>query len=221
LSNEVYRVEMDGEWELDDLYAFPHAFGQVYAFIYCFDSELSARDAARIDHALESYPWGGGYSIVNIYTVLQNQVEAIDRPRIVGIKYLSPGWIDILLNLDPAIKLAGSVAAVAGSLAAAAKAFNAIQKALYDIRAQRGKAKVEEIKLTRAQIQELLGLTKDLAKLMKFDKVAALEQRTGDPEVAAKLVAAQFRRLKTLAEFQTEGKATLPGHPRKDAEELE
>jgi hypothetical protein len=212
---------MDGEWELDDLYEFPHAFGQVYAFIYCFDSELSARDAARINHALESYPWGGGYSIVNIYTVLQNQVEPIDRPRIVGIKYLSPGWIDILLNLHPAIRLAGSVAAVMGSLAAATRALAAIQKTLYDIRAQRRKAGVEEIKLTRAEIQELSGLTKDLAKYMKFDKVAALEQRTGDPEVTAKLVAAQFRRLKTLAEFQTKGKAKLPRHPRMGTDELE
>jgi hypothetical protein len=156
---------MDGEWQLDDLYSFPHAFGQVYAFIYCFDSQLTARGAARIDSALNSYPWGGGYSIVNIYTVLQNQVEARDRPRIVGIKYQSPGWIDILLNLHPALKLASSVAAVAGSLAAATKALAAIQKTLYDIRAQRNKARVEAIQLTRAQVQELSGLTQDLAKL--------------------------------------------------------
>src|SRR5262249_49852867 len=160
---EVYRVEMDGEWKLNDLYAFPHAFGQVYAFIYCFDSALLARDAARIDHALENYPWGGGYSILNIYTVLQNQVEMVDRPRIVGIKSLSPGWIDILFNITPAIKLAGSVAAVAASLAAAARSLAAIQKALHEMRAQQGKAKVEQIKLTRAQLQELSGLTKDLA----------------------------------------------------------
>ena len=136
---------MDGEWQLDDLYAFPHAFAQVYAFIYCFDSELSALDAARIDRALNSYPWGGGYSILNIYTVLQHQVEARDRPRIVEIKYRSPGWIDIVLNLHPALKLASSVAAVAGSLAAATKAVGAIQKTLHGIQAQRHKARVEEI----------------------------------------------------------------------------
>jgi hypothetical protein len=46
--DHYYRVLLDEEWTLDDLYAFPRAFGQTYAFVYCLDSDLTPRD--RADH---------------------------------------------------------------------------------------------------------------------------------------------------------------------------
>lgn len=210
----IYRVEMDGRWHLKDLYEFPHAFTQVYAFTYCFDSELSPRNAERINYALENYPWGGGYSIVNIYQVLQNQVEHEHRPRIVEIRYASPGWIDLLLILNPAVQVAASVAGVAGSLAAAAKSLSALQKKLYEIRAEARKAHIERIQLTRTEIKELQGLTQDLADFIGFTRLEELNERTGSIEVTAKLVSAQYRRLKTLAEYALKGKAFLPVQPR-------
>jgi len=82
MESGIYRIEMDGRWNLKDLYEFPHAYLQVYAFVYAFDTELPARDADRINYALESYPWGGGYSIVNIYTVLQTQIGPLFKPDI-------------------------------------------------------------------------------------------------------------------------------------------
>lgn len=96
----AYRVLLDGRWKLDDLYEFPHAFSQCYAFIYCLDSQLNPRDKERIDNALVGYPWRGGYSYVNIYTVFQNQIPIQDRPEIKSISYASPGWLDIFLNAD-------------------------------------------------------------------------------------------------------------------------
>lgn len=213
LDTGVYRVEMDGRWELLDLYEFPHAFMQTYAFTYCFDSELSPRDADRIDFALENYPWQGGYSIVNIYRVLQNQVEHQHRPYIKEIKYASPGWIDILLNLHPAVKVAGSVAAIAGSMAATTKAYSTIQTTLYNIRLQRDKARLQQIQLTRAQINELTSLTQELCNMIGFERLEELTQRTGSIEVTAKLIAAQFRRLKTIADYVLKGKAALPIKP--------
>lgn len=205
---------MDGRWDLKDLYEFPHAFMQVYAFTYCFDSDLEPRDADRINYALENYPWAGGYSIVNIFTVLQNQVEREHRPVISEIKYASPGWIDIFLNLHPAIKVAGAVATIAGSLATTTKSYAVLQKTLYDIRAQAQKARLEQIQLTRAQIQEVHGLTQDLANLIGFERLDELNQRTGNVVVTAKLISAQFRRLKVLADYVLKGKAFLPPGPR-------
>lgn len=205
---------MDGRWHLKDLYEFPHTFEQVYAFTYCFDSDLSPRDAERINYALENYPWGGGYSIVNIYTVLQNQVEHEYRPRITEIRYASPGWIDLLLNLNPAVQVAASVAAIAGSITTVTKCYSALQRTIYNINSEAAKAKLEQIRLTRAQIQELQGLTQDLANYVGFQRLDELNQRTGSPLVTAKLLSAHFRRLKTLAEYAVKGKAFLPQKPR-------
>jgi hypothetical protein len=77
-----YQLLMDKHWQLDDLYEFPHAFAQTYAFIYCLDSELNPRHRERIKTALLDYPWKGGYSYVNIYSVLRSQVPREDRPEI-------------------------------------------------------------------------------------------------------------------------------------------
>jgi hypothetical protein len=210
----IYRIGMDGRWDLKDLYEFPHAFLQVYAFIYAFDTDLEPRDADRINYALENYPWGGGYSIVNIYIVLQNQIDVRLRPRIEEIRYASPGWIDIFAHLHPAVKVAGAVAAIAGSALTTTKAYSAIQDFLYNIRARAAKARIERIQLTRQEIKELHGLNQDLASLIGFEKLEALNARTDNVEVSAKLLSAQFRRLRTLAEFVSKGKAKLPQLPR-------
>jgi len=69
---EIYRVWLNKDWELEDLYEFPHAFSQCYAFVYCLDSELEPRDRDRINYAIREYPWRGGYSYVNIYSVFKN-----------------------------------------------------------------------------------------------------------------------------------------------------
>jgi hypothetical protein len=184
--SDIYRIDMDGRWQLRDLYEFPHAFMQAYAFVYCFDSDAVPRSAERIDYALESYPWAGGYSIVNIYAVLQHQIPSHDRPSIASIRYASPGWIDLLLSLHPAVKIAASVATIAASVAGTAKSYAALQKVLYDISLQKRRAKLEEIQLTRAQLEELDGLTQDLAKYVGFNGYHDLNLRTGRPVVTAK-----------------------------------
>ena len=206
----VYRISMDQSWQLDDLYRFPRSFAQTYAFAYCLETDLEPRDSERIDAAFAKYPWRGGYSIVNIYGVLQAQVPLRDRPRIRSIRYESPGWLELYLNLDPAVQVASSVAAIAGSLAVTTKAYASIQKTLYQIREQRERSKLKHLELSASQASALLKLSKNLSKLIGFARFSDLVERTGDLEVASKLLVAQFRRLKIIATFVEKGKVTLP-----------
>src|ERR1700761_286110 len=97
---DIYRIKLDQRWNLRDLYVFPRTFEQTYSFIYCLDSEIDEIGRSDINHALETYPWRGGYSYVNIYSVLSSHVRPKDRPKIAEIKYASPGWLDLVL--DPA-----------------------------------------------------------------------------------------------------------------------
>jgi hypothetical protein len=209
----TYRIEMDGRWSLKDLYEVPHAYLQVYAFIYAFDTELPERDADRINYALESYPWAGGYSVVNMYTVLQTQVGAEFKPVIKEIRYASPGWIELYLHLHPAVKIAGAVATIAASATGTVKAYASIQDLLYKIRARAKKAGIERIQLTRQEIQELHALNQELAKFIGFNSLDELEARSGRADVTAKLLSAQYRRLRALAEFVSKGKVKLPLPP--------
>lgn len=205
-----YRVLMDGRWKLEDLYAFPHAYAQCYAFIYCLDSDLNPRDRDRINEAFIGYPWRGGYSYVNIYTVLQHQVPPRDRPDVKAISYASPGWLDLALNPDVAIQVAKSVGILAGSVVAAAKAYAAAMKYIAQVGVERKRAQLEEMRLTQAQHKTFMSMCEDMAKFLGFKNVKELHERTGNPEVSLKLLAAHYRRTEQLVKFVKEGKAALP-----------
>ncbi|WP_148649640.1 hypothetical protein [Lysobacter antibioticus] len=205
-----YRVGMDERWKLRDLYDFPHAFIQVYAFVYCFDSDLPAYDAERINYALQEYPWKGGYSYVNIYTVLENQVNVRHRPLVAEIRYASPGYMDLLLHIAPALKIGGAVMSLIGMTVTAAKAYDQITKIFAAVSLRRREKRVLELKLTLQEVQELTKLSKELAKAIKFEGFELLAERTKSTEVASKLLASHYRRLKILAGFVREGKAQLP-----------
>lgn len=201
---------LDGRWRLEDLYEFPHAFSQCYAFIYCLDSALSPRDRERINYAFVGYPWRGGYSYVNIYTVLQNQVPAAERPTIKSISYASPGWLDIFLNPDVAIQVAKSVGILAGSAVAASKAYATSMKFLTQIAVDRKRAQLQLMQLSQAQHKALMSMCEDMAKYLGFKSVKDLHKHTGNPEVSLKLLAAHYRRTNQLVEFVKEGKVELP-----------
>ena len=207
---ESYRVLMDGRWRLEDLYTFPHAFSQCYAFIYCLDSDLSPRDRDRINYALVGYPWKGGYSYVNIYIVFHHQVPPRHRPTIKAISYASPGWLDIVLNPDVALQVAKSVGILAGSAVAAAKAYATVMKYLTQVSVERKRAQLAEMRLTQAQHKTLMSMCQDIAKFLGFKSVKELHERTGSPEISLKLLAAHYRRTDQLVEFVKEGKASLP-----------
>jgi hypothetical protein len=211
-----YRVILDKDWKLNDLYEFPHAYGQVYAFIYCLDSDLGPRNQARIARALEEYPWRGGYSYVNIYTVLQNQVPIRERPRIKSINKSSPGWLDLFLNLDVAMQVAQSVATLSAAGAAAVLAYKKIHKTLTDIDVERKKKSLESLHLTQAQAKAVTEMCKEMGKFLGFENLKELHQYTGNPEVTLKLLLAHYRRLSTLIEYVNEGKAELPLETHRD-----
>jgi hypothetical protein len=155
---ESYRLLLTGNWQLEDLYELPHAFDQCYAFIYCLDSELNIHDRERVDSAFVAYPWRGGYSYVNIYSVLRHQIPWRHRPRVKAIQKASPGWLDLFLNADVAIQVAKSVAALSGAGVAATKSYTLIKKTLSQIKVDRERAKLQELQLTHAQHKTLMSM---------------------------------------------------------------
>ena len=206
----IYRVLMNERWELEDLYRFPHAYSQTHSFIYCFDTDLDPRDAGRIDFALEGYPWRGGYSYVNIYTVLHHQIPVPHRPKIASIQYASPGWIDIFLNPDVALQVAKSVGILLGAGVAAVEAFKRIDKARLDIAKQRREQDREFAALTAAEVKALNKMSEEIAKHLGFESLQKLQKRTKNPEVTLKTLMAHYRRLRILGDYVESGKVSLP-----------
>lgn len=216
MQRNIYSILMDEKWSLADLYDFPHAYSQAYALIYCFDSELNPKDSKRIDTALEQYPWRGGYSYVNIYTVLNNQIPEQHRPQISSIKYASPGSIDLILNPDVSIQLAKSVGILLSTATAAAKTYSYIYKELTELNKQRRKDENDNKAFSQKDLEAMMKMSDDLAKHLGFDSVAELNKRTKDPEITLKILLAHYRRLRIMADYVESGKVKLPEHLKKD-----
>lgn len=211
-ARKPYRIVLpdSGEWTLHDLYVFPHAYEQCYAFIYCLGTELPARDKEAIDHAFLKYPWKGGYSYVNIYSVLQRQVPPRERARIQSFHKASPGWIDLLLNVEAAKEVAKAVAALSGAGVAAAAAYKKAYVLLLSLKAEREKSRLQQLQLRQQQIKAIRGSCDELAKSLGFKNLPDLHRRTNDPEVSLKLLAAHYRRMKVLVDYEEKEKVVLP-----------
>ncbi len=210
--NDVYHIPLpDSEaWKLADLYRFPHAFEQCYSFVYCLDTDLPSRDRQRVDKAFESYPFVGGYSYVNIYAVLANQIPASARPRISSIHKASPGWLDLALHIDAAMAVAKSVAVLVASGAAAATSYSSAAKLISDIKKKREKTRLTTMQSKSEQLKAVHDLCNELASMLGFENLADLDRRTRDPEVSLKLLMAHYRRVLVLAQYVEEGKVVLP-----------
>ncbi|QEY12322.1 hypothetical protein [Cellvibrio sp. KY-YJ-3] len=209
-SERTYRALMDERWNLEDLYEFPHTFSQAHSFIYCLDFDEDENNAERVNFSLTNYPWQGGYSYTNIYTVFQNRIHPDDRPKIAEIKYASPGWIDILMNPIVALKVAQSVGILIGCGVAAVEAYKRIDKARLEIAYNRKKQQMEFAQFSANETKYINEMSNEIAKNIGFSSLASLQKRTGNPEVTLKLLLAHNRRLRKLADYVIEGKISLP-----------
>jgi|SRR5689334_24708706 len=111
-----YRINIDGDWELADLYIFPRAFEQAYYLFYSLLPGHDEWDVERIEHAYSSFPWQGGYSAVNFYNQLRYIVPQRHRPELIAFNYSSPGFMELGLTLAVVITIGKVVKSVASSI---------------------------------------------------------------------------------------------------------
>lgn len=207
--SNIYRINLDKKWKLEDLYEFPHAYYQVYAFYYCFTPNQNLSNEDHLYKIFERYKKDGQYRYVNLYKKFQQYVPSEYRPTIYSIQYASPGWLDLILNPDIAFQIAKSLGIYLGLSITAAKTYSTIYKVLGDINRERNKQTLDNYKLTKLQNEQLISMSNDFAKLIGFDNVKAIDDFTENPEVTLKILLAQYRRLNTIGEYAKSGKASL------------
>jgi hypothetical protein len=204
-----YTVFMDERWSMEDLYQFPKAFEQAYYFTHFFGSS-SAGDLSSLQSALEQYPFEGGYSVVNFYKLMKGRSASAARPKIAKIRYASPGWMDLFLDLPTALEVAKHVAAYIGGGAVVVKSVRSLQKTVYEIYDESRKRGLSKTMIAREYAEELNRLSDEVARSFGFDNYKMLKEVARDPLEAAQLLLAHERRLKQLVEYVDKGKVSLP-----------
>jgi hypothetical protein len=145
---ERYKILLDGEWSLAEFYELPHAYSQVYAFVYSLESPDGLAEYNAVLR-YSSYPWRGGFSSLNFYQQLQDAVPSEDRPIIVSIQYSSPGWIELGLAVGVALSIRTIIKAFVASASELDALYHKIYKNLHERRLMNVEAEQAALKLEK------------------------------------------------------------------------
>jgi hypothetical protein len=204
-----YRIDIDNKWSLEDLYVFSRNYEQVYFLAYSTLPDLPDEAVARVSHAYQVFPWRGGYSAVHFYNQLRHAIPFNERPAIRAIQYASPGFIELGLLTSVAVSVSVLVRHVATTIGKVHSVYNAIISDLQTRKLLRLEVKRKELELTREEDRVIEEHANMMARLLGFESHTQITQRTGHPFITLKILLSYYRRIKKLAEFESQGKARL------------
>jgi hypothetical protein len=215
MKNE-YKINIDGEWTLEDLYLLPHIYSQIYGFMYSinkikdisFESldDFNTDFDERIHFTYTSQPWKGGYSAVNFYNYLKNIVPPKHRPRIKAIHYESPGFIELLLSVPVAIAIKEIVQSFCDAGKSAHSLYHEIYKGMQERKLLQIDVKKKELELKEADLKFVNSSAKSLAELIGFKNIKELHKVTRNPLTSLKILLSFYRRIRALADYTNKGK---------------
>jgi hypothetical protein len=206
---DSYRVNIENRWSLEDLYVFSRTYEQVYFLAYSTLPDLPDEAVAWVSHAYKVFPWRGGYSAVHFYNQLKHAVPYTERPEIRAIQYASPGFIDLGLLTSVALSVSVLVRHVATTVGKVNSVYTAIISDLQARKLLKLEVKKKELELTREENQVIEEHANMMARLLGFESHIQITQRTGHPFITLKILLSYYRRIKKLAEFESQGKARL------------
>ncbi len=202
-----HKIQIEGRWEIRDLYLFPHRYAEIYSFLYALATEDSQENL--FDQTFQKYPWQGGYSAVNFYDALYGAIPREDRPQIKRIEYASPGFIElgaVILIVTQIDKILTTAFKTWDRLD---RIYDGIHKRYTKRRLAKLNLKDRERKLVEEDLRFVTEACKDLSEAIGLENPAALNKLTGDPLASLKILMAFYRRLRELVYFVHEGKVRI------------
>jgi hypothetical protein len=208
-----YRIDLDGEWTLEDLYKFPRAYEQVYFFFASVDEDISVSDRERIARAFASFPWQGGYSAVTFFNHLKYAVDRRRRPRIAAIHKASPGFMELLLLVSIALAIAKVVKSLCSAADAAHNTYNAIYRGMQERKLLKLKVDRATLQFDKEHIDFIESSSRQMAKLLGIPSPSRINALAGSPYLTLKILLSVYRRARTLVEYEQRGKLILRKSP--------
>ncbi len=209
--SNTYKIVMDGEWSLEDLYLFPHTYIHIYSFLYSFLRPIEDFDDEddRLVITYSTHPWRGGYSAVNFYNNLKCIVDIKHRPKIKSIQYAYPGWIELTLLVGIALNIKKIVLCFTESANELNKLYNNIYKGMHARKMMKIEAKRQSLLLSKEQRDFAIDSANKLSQLLGFENVEQIQKLTKNPLATLKILLSFYRKIKVLAEFNSKGKTEL------------
>ncbi|MBN1974871.1 MAG: hypothetical protein JW787_14620 [Sedimentisphaerales bacterium] len=202
-------ISLDNRWELNDFATFTKEYVDLYSFYYTL---AFVQNDIKSQTTFTSYPWEGGYSVVNFFQKTYGLIRRGHRLRIIKIQYSSPGVIE----LSGVISIAQDISILVGAICASAYAINrtydSIKASYIKRKLARLKIKEMESKLKRDDIDFINQSVKKLSEDFRLnpEQVQSLSRITkGNKLIQLKMLLALYRRAELIAKQQTAGKTRL------------
>lgn len=208
---ETYKIDMSGDWSLEDLYVLSHTYIHVYSFLYSFLRPIENFDDEddRLVITYSAHPWRGGYSAVNFYNNLKYIVEPKHRPKVKSIQYASLGWLELTVIVGIALNIKKIVLCFTESANELNRLYNNIYKGMHDRKMMKIEAKKQTLLLTKEQTDFAIESANNLSRLLGFENVVQIQKLTKNPLATLRILLSFYRKIKILAEFNNKGKAKI------------
>lgn len=215
LHDENYVVNIDGNWELPEFSSFSEKMSTVYTFLHCIrqiekiPEDKRSKKLTRLEETFEDHPWKGGFSYVHFYNDLYGSIPANDRLAVDEIRYASPGFIKLDGNPTTFDDLNKSLISLRDNYKEITDKYRNLYYFLQSnkILSTVASEKPKDMSLLNKTIMDL---TKDLSNSVSLYGLDDIYKYSGENWiVTSKIILSYFRRLKSLFEFYSEGRAQI------------
>jgi hypothetical protein len=207
MKTDKIKIPLDGDWTLEDLYVFPRTLSQVYSLLYAFEAILSSSRFEYRENVFTKHPWHGGYSAVNFYNNLNTLTPREERPKIISLRYASPGWIELAMVATIALNIKNIVGSFYDAGDRIVILYNNIQKEISDRELRKIKLKRKQLELDRETLNFIISSGEELAKHLGFEHYKDMNEITNNPLTTLKIILSLYRRVRTLVKYDNSGKA--------------
>lgn len=208
---DVGKIEilLDKRWELKDLSVVTKEYVQLYSFFYVVNR---VAEGQYVDLDFSTYPWGGGYSVINFFQRSYGLTHKDHRLQVSRLQYASPGFIELTGVISVAVDVATLVTTLCGSALAINKTYDTIVNSYHKRRLGSIKIQEAESKLSKDDVEFIRSSVSVLAKdfNLRPEHVKAIQKISNKNElVQLKMLLALYRRAEPIVEQQDSGKAKL------------
>ncbi len=96
---------------------------------------------------------------------------------------------------------------IAGTIKSANHAYTDVVKGMQQRKLMRLKGKEAVLKLRQSELDFIAENAETMGRVLGITDVSSIHARTGNPYITLKILLSLFRRVRTLAEYQLQGKA--------------
>jgi hypothetical protein len=211
MAEDRFRVEMDGEWDIDDLGALTSSLRLAYAYFYWI-----TKQPIRVDPIIRSKIvrdlWSGESWGDRFAHTLYTRIKHEDRLRVGAIRFESPGFMEVVGLLGVMLLLARVVRAWIGAGSDVVELFKKVEDYFDRRKLRRIKPNVSLDDIDGQAVDEARALCFEYGRALGLHQ-AQIEQvieLAGNPISGLRLLVVISSEARRLHQLEQQGKIALP-----------